>query len=232
MLLDMSATYLNLAFPVNSNTSEYGLTRRDPGQLARPASAPGPHMFTAYPDFHEEADYGDVISEADRKRMRQELEMHYRIRREQMFKQMQLAFRQKQLEVEKRAPKDGKKKKKSKKGKEKREKKSMWKWGDSFDTSSQEEDSSGEDASDTESEDDWKKAVVSPWNHNANFDELRAARAKVDVVICTTDHGEIMLTLLRTLYQANTDRIAFPFIVPGYRIVEKLGTFKVVVPRS
>lgn len=180
------------------NKSEYGLTRRSDGQVVRPASAPGPHMFTAYPDFHEEADYGDVLSEADRKRMRQELEMHYRIRREQMFKQMQLAFRQKQLELERRYTKDKKKKKSRRRSTDGRERNSLRKWGDAFRSpgfdfcTSSEESSTEDEGSDTEGEVDWKKAITSPWNHNANFDELRAARAKVDVVVCTTDHGEIL----------------------------------------
>lgn len=175
---------------------KYGLARRSAGHLARPASALGAQMFTAYPDFHEEAEYGDIISEAERKRMKQELDMHYRIRREQMFKQMQLAFRQKQLELERRAPKDKKKKKKSKKGKERRDKNELRRWGNfsespgtEYESSSEEEDSEDE-KSEEESEDDWKKTVSSPWNHNTSFDELRAARAKVDVVVCTTEHGE------------------------------------------
>lgn len=190
-------------------------------------------MFTSYPNFLEDSDYRDVISEADRKRMKEELDLQYRIRRDQMFKQMQLAFRQKQLELERRFPKDKQKRKKSsKRYKEKREKTAMWRYGDSFDTSSEEEGSSDDDdESDDEREDDWKKAVNSPWNHNLNFDELRAARAKVDVVICTTDHGEISLQGITRAIIDSKDWDP-PFAVPGYRIVEKLGTFKVVVPRS
>jgi hypothetical protein len=153
-------------------------------------------MFTAYPDYHEAADYGDVLSEAERKRMRQELESHYNIQREQMFKQMQLAFRQKQIELERRAPKDKKRYKKNKKGKGKKEKSGLRKWNDSFRSqgvhfeSSSEEENGSEDESDEDGEDDWKQAVASPWNHNTSYDELRAARAKVDVVVCTTEHGE------------------------------------------
>lgn len=154
-------------------------------------------MFTAYPDFHEDADYGETITEAERKRMRQELDMHYRIRKDQMFKQMQVAFRQKQLELERRAPKQEKKKKKTtKKGKERRVKNAVGRWGDygshggDYDSSSEEEDSQEDEESD-ESEDDWKKTVSSPWNHQTSYDELKAARAKVDVVVCTTEHGEL-----------------------------------------
>ena len=165
-------------------------------------------MFTAYPDFHEAADYGDVLCEAERKRMKQELESHYTIRREQMFKQMQLAFRQKQLELEQRAPKEKRKYRKTKKGKGKKEKNGFRNWNDSYrspgvDLESSSEDDS-EDESDEESEDNWKQAVTSPWNHNTSFDELRAARAKVDVVVCTTEHGDCNSSALTAAQDTDT----------------------------
>lgn len=128
--------------------------------------------------------------------MKQELDAHYRLRREYMLKQMHMGFRQKQAELQRRLPGERKKSKSGKKKKGKRRERQsngMRLWGDrsadSDSSSSNEEEDSDEDDS-GDSEDEYRQNLVSPWDRNQDYDELKKARAKVDVVICTTDHGE------------------------------------------
>lgn len=178
---------LPISDPFLSNR-EQGLARRDGLHLARPSTAPV-QLFGSYPNFDESEDYGDIVTEADRTRIKQDLDMHYRLRRDHMFKQMQLGFRQKQQELLRGMPKN---KKKKRKDKQKRKDKGsdntgLRAWRESYDDSESEESDNEEESE--ESEDEWKRSFTSPWDRNADFEELRKARAKVDVVVCTTDFG-------------------------------------------
>lgn len=131
--------------------------------------------------------------------MKQELEAAYRYRRDHMFKQMQLGFRQQQSELVKRAAasQEKKKKKRSKrdskkkgKGKEKGLYHELRRWGDKYSDSGSSSDDDTSESGESSDDDSENEITVSPWDRHSDYEAPKKARAKVDVVVCTTDHGE------------------------------------------
>lgn len=133
---------------------------------------PSGQMFPTYPNYAESADYGELVTAAERQRLHQEMQLLYEHERNKMQKNMQLVFRQRQRELETLRSKKPRLRKRSSsypfegKGRD---------------------DVSDSDDSDSSSE-DFDRSATAKLNDD-EFDKLRRSRARIDVVICTTETG-------------------------------------------
>jgi hypothetical protein len=184
-------------------------------------------MFSSYPDYDENADYGDLITDIERRKMREELEMQYRIAKQHMFKQMEVAFRHKHRELELRKSKS---KSKSSSSDRRKRRHSFGSPRRGYESESDDDASSVNSSEDEDPE--WRRSIRGGnGNADEDFENLKRARAKIDVVVCTTELGE-QFHDVPLKYVVTLTCLSMMTSVPGFRLVERCGTFKVVVPRS